>query len=263
MLPPSVTENEGGTAMPESSERRSRIGCGCLHVAALVLVLLVAGAYYAYYGEPGCSMHCLNQLQQISLAVHCYAQAYHCLPPAYIADHDGHPLLSWRVLILPYLGENDVFKKVRLNEPWDSPHNREVFQKATGPNYYFHCCSATSPECDTSYVMVVGRNMTSDGPHSVRLGDIKDGASNTILLVEIKNSGIHWAEPRDLAFDSMSFRVNDPNWKGVGSYHNGVAHVALCDASIRSINDNFEPRVLKSLLTINGSEDVSAFINQP
>ena len=91
------------------------------------------------------------------------------------------------------------------------------------------------------------------------LEDIKDGIRNTIVFVEVKDSGIHWAEPRDLDFGKMSFRVNDPNGEGISSYHPGVAGVVFADGQIRFIDDGFDPNLLKALLTINGGEDVTKF----
>ena len=82
------------------------------------------------------------------------------------------------------------------------------------------------------------------------------------MFVEVKNSGIHWAEPRDLDFTSMSFRINDPNGTGIGSYHTGGALVALADGSIRFVEEGLDPKLLKALITINGGEDVGAFTNR-
>ena len=111
--------------------------------------------------------------------------------------------------------------------------------------------------------MVTGPNTISDGPHSVGLGDIKDGSQNTIMVVEIKNSGIHWAEPRDLDFASMSFRINDPDGKGISSDHPGVAYVVFADGHVGCLSDDMDPKLVKALLTINGGEDVSEFTGRP
>jgi prepilin-type processing-associated H-X9-DG protein len=258
--------------MSEPAEQRPKRRCGCWCAAVLVLVMLGVACYYAVCAivEFGNRAHCANEIQQIGLAMHCYHQAYGRLPPAYTTDSDGRPLLSWRVLLLPYLGCEDLYKKVRLNEPWDSPHNYcKVFDEAKGPTYQFHCCSATdpesetNPESETSYVMVVGPDTISDGPHSVNLGDITDGTANTIMVVEIKNSGIHWAEPRDLDFASMSFRINDPNGKGISSDHPGVAYVVFADGHVGCLADNLDSKLVKALLTINGGEDVSNFTRTP
>lgn len=49
------------------------------------------------------------------------------LPPAFTRDAEGKPLHSWRVLILPYLGEKEkaLYEQIRLDEPWDSEWNRQ------------------------------------------------------------------------------------------------------------------------------------------
>jgi hypothetical protein len=222
---------------------------------------LAYGIYYINYVGPEWAnrMHCANQVQQIGLAFRNYAQAYRCFPPAYTTDRNGRRLHSWRTLILPYLCRGDTCKKLRFEEPWNSPHNRNVLQQIEHAAWYYHCFDATNPQSETSFVMVVGPNTISDGPHSVRFGDIKDGASNTIMFAEIRNSGIHWAEPRDLDYASMSFRINDPNGKAISSDHPGGALAVFADGSVHFLTDDVDPNIVKALTTINGGEDVSAF----
>jgi prepilin-type processing-associated H-X9-DG protein len=206
---------------------------------------------------------CFSHLKVIGLAMHNYHYKYGCFPPAYVADRNGRPMHSWRVLLLPYLEREDLYKKIRLDEPWNSPHNRQIFQ--TEDVRLFHCPYAPDAKDDTSYMMIVGPNTISDGPHSVRLEDIsrKDGTWTTIMIAEVEDSGTHWAEPRDLDFKDMSFRINDPNGRGIGSYHPGIANVVFADGSVRSIKDDIDPKLLKSLITINGKEDVSEFFRNP
>src|SRR5208283_4020270 len=55
-----------------------------------------------------------------------YHTTFDCLPPAVVRSREGRPLYSWRVLILHFLGRDDVLKRFRLDEPWDSPHNLPV-----------------------------------------------------------------------------------------------------------------------------------------
>jgi len=64
-----------------------------------------------------------NNLKQIGLALHNYHDTYGTLPPAAIVDKKGKPLLSWRVAILPYIEQDNLYKQFKLDEPWDSKHN--------------------------------------------------------------------------------------------------------------------------------------------
>lgn len=70
----------------------------------------------------------LNNLKQILLAIHQYNDVHGYLP-ADIRDKDGKPLLSWRVLLLPYLEQDRLFKQFKLDEPWDSEHNLKLLAK--------------------------------------------------------------------------------------------------------------------------------------
>ena len=106
-----------------------------------------------------------------------------------------------------------------------------------------------SDKLDTSYVMVVGKETMSAGTNSIRIKDITDDLSNTIMLAEMSESGIPWMAPRDLNFDTMTFKINDPKGKGIRSKHPGVADVGLFDGSARALSENIDPKVLRALLT--------------
>jgi prepilin-type processing-associated H-X9-DG protein len=95
----------------------------------------------------------------------------------------------------------------------------------------------------------------------VKFEEITDGISNTILLVEVHNSGIHWMEPRDLDASQMAMAINaNPARKGVipgiSSGHPGVAQAAMADGSVRALPDDTPPATVRAMLTIAGGETV-------
>ena len=71
-------------------------------------------------------------------------------------------------------------------------------------------------------------------------------------------------EPRDLKFDKMSFRVNDPSENSSGSLHKmrewfqidyvHYAHVMMADGAVHRIPQITEVSTLKAALTIDGGE---------
>src|SRR5438105_1376638 len=69
---------------------------------------------------------CGNNMKQIELALLNYHDANKSFPPAYVADAEGKPMHSWRVLILPYLERNDLYQQYDFNEPWNGPHNSRL-----------------------------------------------------------------------------------------------------------------------------------------
>nr|MCU0710083.1 DUF1559 domain-containing protein [Pirellula sp.] len=74
-------------------------------------------------------MRDMNSMKQIGLAFHNFESAYRTFVPQALASKDGTKLLSWRVLILQYLGEQELYQQFKLDEPWDSPHNKKLIEK--------------------------------------------------------------------------------------------------------------------------------------
>jgi type II secretory pathway pseudopilin PulG len=233
-------------------------------ILAVVVVVLFCGGILAALLLPAVQaareaarrIQCSNNLKQIGVAMHNYAQANNCFPPAYVADKNGKPLYSWRVLLLPYLSADPRYGDYRLDEPWDSPNNRKISETAIG---VFQCLTANHPasDCMTDYMMVVGPHTISDGPHGRKFSEITDGLSNTIMIVEVADSGVNWAEPKDLKFNKIDFKINGPKKPGIGSHHPGGVNVAMGDASVHYVPDSVPPEKIKALLTIDGGEKVS------
>ena len=58
-----------------------------------------------------------DYLKQLAFAMHAYHDKHRTLPPHAVFEKAGKPLLSWRVLILPYLGQEDLYQQFKLEEP--------------------------------------------------------------------------------------------------------------------------------------------------
>jgi prepilin-type processing-associated H-X9-DG protein len=202
--------------------------------------------------------HCMNNLKQIALALHNYHDVYKCFPPAVITDKDGRPMRSWRVAILPFLERRDLYDQYDFSQPWDSPKNRAL---AGIPMAVYQCPSAGNPTpTETNYVMIVGKGTIGGEPNEkVGFQHVTDGTSNTIAVVEVVGTGIHWMEPRDLSIDELSFVLNDGSGKGLSSRHPGGVNVALADGSVRFIADGVDPETLRRLILRNDGQAVPQF----
>ena len=236
----------------------------------LAIGIAVAGAIYiSCFLPPDTSesykrVGCYGNMAQLAVEWLQYCDAVGGFPYTYLLDKTGQPTLSWRVVTLPVGGHGDLYEQLRFEEPWNSPHNRTVTNKVDA-NWSFQCPSADHIRAEnfkdeTDYVMVVGPHTIFEGRTGTRFEDMADGLENTIMIVETKDLHIHWAEPRDLKFDEMSFRINDPDRPSISSHHPGGAHVVFCDGRIRFLKNDTDPKIVRALLTIAGGEDVSEFL---
>jgi prepilin-type processing-associated H-X9-DG protein len=195
---------------------------------------------------------CVNNLKQIGLAYHNYHSANDALPPPAITDKDGKPLLGWRVAILPYIEQVELYNKFKLDEPWDSPHNKALL-KEMPPT--FLCPSRSNPEpFTTTYRVFVGPGAMFEKGQATSLAHITDGTSNTILVVEAKEA-VPWSKPdAELPFDQAAA----PSLHGAGSSHPGGFNALFGDGSVRFIKVSINLDVFKALITRAAGEVIGA-----
>ncbi len=199
---------------------------------------------------------CVNNLKQIGMALQNYHDKFKCFPPAYLADKDGNPIHSWRVLILPYLEEpaaTAVYDQYHFDEPWDGPNNRLLADKMP-PIYRDPDSKWTGP----SYLAVIGEQSIWPADRCTKMNSIRGGTSNTIALVEVADAGIHWMEPRDLTFEQAAQGINPPLTKlAISSIHRDGANCLFADGFVHFVSDKIPKESLRGLLTINGGESAS------
>lgn len=223
----------------------------CVFVCGGVGVALLLPAFESA-GEAAKRMQCSNNLKQIAIALHVYHDTYRAFPPAYTVDAEGNKLHSWRTLILPYMEHSSLHSQIDFNSPWDSPHNQQVFAQMPIPPY--HCSSSGDPNLvHTNYMAIVGPAGVFTGADPISIGDIIDGTSNTIMVVEVAGSTTKWMEPVDLDLESMALVINGGAGE-IGSNHPGGAQVALADGSVSFLAETINAGLLKAMITRNGGE---------
>jgi hypothetical protein len=183
------------------------------------------------------------------LAVANYESANGVYPPAYENGPDGRPWHSWRVLILPYMEEHSLYNAYNFAQPWDGPYNRMLMPRM--PRLYAFHGTDRPGNTVTNYLAVVGEETAWPGSNSASLDNVTDGPGQSIMLVENQGAGIHWMEPRDLAFATFDARLNSPT--GISSPYQEPAVVTL-DGQIQRLKLGITPDILRSLFTIRGGE---------
>src|SRR5262249_20825478 len=126
-----------------------------------------------------------------------YEEAHGRFPPAAIRSKDGQPLLSWRVLILPYMEQDHIYRSFKLDEPWDSPHNSQLLRHM--PPWYR--LEGPEPAPLTRYQALVGPGAAFDagGPKGPALADFTDGPAKTILIGTAAVA-VPWTKPDELEY---------------------------------------------------------------
>jgi prepilin-type processing-associated H-X9-DG protein len=190
-----------------------------------------------------------NNLKQIALAMHNYHDTYGRFPAHAIYGKDGKPLLSWRVSLLPFLDQDGLYKEFHLDEPWDSEHNKKLLEKMP-PVFVLRGMEEKNPH-KTVYQGFVGTGAFFEGTQGIRITDITDGTSNTIMIVEAAKP-VPWTKPEDLTYEA-----DKPLPKLGGHFPNGF-NAAYCDGSVRMLSNNLQEKTLRALITRNGGEVIES-----
>ena len=209
--------------MLPTSQRKRLIWIGVGLTTCIAVGLLI---YSLSLVRPDHKATCEAHLRQVARALLNYHNEHGSFPPAYTLGPDGEPWHSWRVLILPQLGEQRLYAEYRFDEPWDSEHNRNLIRRMPAA----FGCSSSGADGTTPYLAVVGERTVWPGPSTQSLKRIEVhwgpyGAENTILLMEAGSSDVVWSEPRDLSVEAAceAFQQGGPH-----------RHVAMCDGSVKT-----------------------------
>ena len=197
-----------------------------------------------------------NNMKLIGIAFHTFYEIFGHFPAV---DSNGDPKnqgrttgLSWRVYLLPYLEEHILFNQFKLDEPWDSPHNKKLISKM--PAVFANPNSKNSRESGkTSMHVFVGKNNTPFGLHngSVAIGskfsDIKDGTSHTLLAVVAGDDKAEfWTKPGGLPFDPKENPIDL-----LGKLPSDSFLALFCDSSVRPISTEISSETLRNLIQHN------------
>lgn len=157
-------------------------------------------------------------------------------------------MVRWRVALLPFLDEMDLYRQFQLDEPWGSEHNLSLSKKI--PSVY-RSPGKRLPAGKTTYQATVGEGLAMEPLQKMRFQNILDGLSNTIMVVEVNDdAAVIWCKPEDLEID-----MADP-MDNLGKARQGGFYVAMADGAVRFVSQNIDVTLFKALLTRAGGEAV-------
>ncbi len=222
-----------------------------LLVVLSIIAMLIAFLFPAVRRSREASLrsHCKNNLKQIGLALHNYAEAFGTLPPAYTVDANGNRLHSWRTLILPFIESSPLYEKIDFSKPWNDPANAEAYNTSF-PLYL--CPSAICPVNHATYLAIVGDHSSFHPTTPRAFSEITDGLSNTLLVIEVPSSqAVHWMSPMD-ADESMVLNFSPTTELP----HESGFHALIADGSVRFLGADTPQVIRQALISIAGNEKI-------
>ena len=191
-----------------------------------------------------------NNMKQIGIAMHSYHDVNGTYPSTAILGKKGKPLLSWRVQVLPYVEQAALYQMIKLDEPWDSVHNKKVFDDNPMPKV-FEVAGTSKPSDKNTHMQVFrGNGAMFDLVKGARFTEFADGTTNTIMVVTAKTA-VPWMKPDDMEFDPKA----DP--REMLLYVGGRTNVCFADGSARSLKRATTVENMRGLITKSGGEVVN------
>src|SRR5262249_18752163 len=152
---------------------------------------------------------------------------------------------SWRVMLLPFLEQEALYKEFKLDESWDSEHNKKLLARM--PKVFEAIETGDSKDKDkhlTHYQGLVGKQAIFDGTEGITIREITDGMSHTIMFVEARK-GVPWSKPEDIPFEG------DKLVSKLGGVQPEGFNVALCDGRVVFLRNAIREQTLRGLITRN------------
>ncbi|MEQ9406082.1 MAG: DUF1559 domain-containing protein [Fuerstiella sp.] len=194
-----------------------------------------------------------NNLKLIALAMHNFHDAYRAFPDHDGGDNDNKGNLSWRVHLLPFLGQPQLYDRFHLDEPWDSEHNKSLISEM--PDEF------KTPGVDepgrTSLHGIEGENTLMSGKRAVAIHNIIDGTSNTIMfaVAAVEKSDV-WTKP-----GALSYKAGPPT-ATLGDVGDRFL-MARCDGSVDALPADLNEETFRRLVTYNDSMPVQDLTSSP
>jgi hypothetical protein len=201
--------------------------------------------------EAAARVQSANNLHQMGLAMHMYHDTYGTLPAAGFSDPakpavQKRALLSWRVAILPYIEQQALYRRFKLDEPWDGPNNKSLLEQM--PAIYKRAGDEKTPPGYTHYQVFVGNGAAFEKTQGYGFQDFTDGLANTILIIEAEKA-VPWTKPEDVDFDH-----NKSMLPMMSRFSPSGFQVLTADGAVRMLNQQLSENTLKAAITRKGRD---------
>jgi hypothetical protein len=159
------------------------------------------------------------------------------------------PLLSWRVLILPYLEKQELYKQFRLDEPWDSPHNLPLLEQMPVVYALPPRKARGMPPHHTICHVLVGPGTAFEDRRGQRLADFQNLGSYTLLIIEA-GTPVPWTKPEELAY------APDQPLPSFGTPFRECIRTSFADGSSLHLRKDLDDQTWRVLIARKGGKNL-------
>lgn len=246
----------------EVLQRQTYPGGSPLNTLAAVGILALPGAADAL--AQAVQAEATNNIRQLIIAMHNYHDVYRGLPARFNKNEAGEKLLSWRVHILPFLGEESLYDEFHLDEPWDSEHNRALIERM--PYVFRHPRVDTEPG-KTCYLALAGEDSAMQEPGNFSAKPVgksfeqlaaADGTSQTAVMVQVNaEKAVIWTRPDDYVWTDGP----DPT-SGILFTKSDKTAIGMVDGSVHLLSGKKLRSIAAALFRFNDGEIIDLWSDE-
>jgi len=254
----SETENPAGLALGTIlTIMGAAVGLFCVVLIVVVLIVQVGLPAAAEMRAAEINQKSQDQLERLMAALNAYHADHGSYPPAYFVDEAGKPSHSWRVMILPYLGREDVYRQYDFTKSWNSVENTALINQMPSE---FTMDRGMNSDGMTNIVAVVGRDTIFPYEKSTARSEIIDDPSTVLALVELNGPGLEWTRPDhhlDIAKGNHQLTViGDPDDPLAAASGSISGNIVMISEDSYHLNDMTAVQMIEELATKSGGEAV-------
>jgi len=199
----------------------------------------------------------LDKIERITQALNAYHDLHGSYPPAYFTDDTGKPNHSWRVMILPQLDRNDLYKQYDFSQPWNSPVNINVTTRM--PDVYRSEIDNSPNSTSTNFAAVVGKQTMFPHEKSTSRSQVFDNPNSVLMIVEVHGLGFDWTDPGenyDLDSPQGTMVIDNNRSSTTANKSMLTGNLGVMSEDTYHADDSTSITLLRSMATRSGSEDV-------
>ena len=192
-----------------------------------------------------------QNLHEMGKGLQDYETQKSAMLPGATADAQGRILHSWQTMLLPYLEEEALYKKIKLSKPWNAPENDANFKFVVGAFINPSVEDDSKDAAGYGLSHYSGNARVMGGTEPLKKADFQGGEARTIVAGEAAGNFKPWGKPGNWRDPKLGINQSPD---GFGGNRKGPTIFLKADGGTIGLMDDIDPVVFQSLCTPGGKE---------